>query len=136
MRIMSTIIVALSLVGAASAGSAQSDLDKALADGASIMTSDEIAALLVGSTVTARAGEKMFTFQYGTDNVLSGEMAGGGWSDSGYYGITDGDRVCLSMTPDKGRLRCLTLIRDGEGAKKYSAAGKMTFELLKIEPAS
>ena len=75
----------------------------------------------------------MFRFHYGADNVLSGILVGGGWSDSGYYGISDEDRVCLSITKDRGRLRCVTLLeKDGE-VRKYDAGGALSFELLEIE---
>jgi hypothetical protein len=72
-------------------------------------------------------------FYYSDDNVLSGKLIGGDWSDTGYYGITDDDRVCLSITKDKGRLRCLTLLKWDGSVKKYDTNGNMTFELLGFE---
>ena len=119
-------------VGLADA-SAESDEDKARAAGAKALSAEEIEALIVGNTVTAKAGGKVFVFHYSSDNVLSGELLGGGWSDSGYYGITDGNQVCLSMTKDKGRLRCLTLLKHDEVIRKYNARGQGTFEFVKIE---
>lgn len=112
---------------------AETALDQALSEGGTVLSSEEIADLIVGNVVTARSGEKMFRFHYSDQNVLSGEMIGGAWSDVGYYGITDGNQVCLSMSPDKGRLRCLTLVRGPDGVAKYDQAGKMTFELLEFE---
>ena len=101
--------------------------------GAQRLTSEEIADLLVGKTVTGKAGEKRFLFHYSEDNVLSGKLIGGDWSDTGYYGITDDDRVCLSMSKDKGRLRCLTLLRLDGAVRKYNVTGDMTFELLEFQ---
>jgi hypothetical protein len=109
-----------------------SDLDAALASGGTRLTADQIAEKIVGKTVSAALGEKRFLFYYSPDNVLTGQLVGGDWSDSGYYGITDDDRVCLSMTKDKGRLRCLTLVERGGVVVKYDTNGKATFELLEF----
>jgi hypothetical protein len=106
--------------------------EEAINSGAKQLTSEEIADLLVGKTVTAKSGEKKFYFYYSEDNVLSGKLIGGDWSDTGYYGITDDDRVCLSITKDKGRLRCLTLLRLNGSVRKYDVNGQMTFELLEF----
>lgn len=122
-------VLAGSTVGAA----AETAREKALDAGATQLTSDEIANLIVGKTVTAKSGEKKFLFYYSDDNVLSGKLIGGDWSDTGYYGITDDDRVCLSITKDKGRLRCLTLLKSDGSVKKYDVNGNMTFELLGFE---
>jgi len=118
--------VALSSAGAA----AETALEKALQGGAAQLTADQIAQRIVGKTVTAVAGDKRFLFYYSSDNVLIGKLIGGEWSDSGYYGITDDNRVCLSMSKDKGRLRCLTLLEQDGQVRKYNTAGKMAFELL------
>lgn len=112
---------------------AETALDQTLSEGGTVLGAQDIADLIVGKVVTARSGDKMFRFHYSDQNVLSGEMLGGVWSDVGYYRITDGDQVCLSMTSDKGRLRCLTLVRGPDGVAKYDQAGKMTFELLEFQ---
>lgn len=122
-------LAALTLASPVRAGT---DLEGALANGGTRLTSDQIAQRLVGHTVTARLGEKRFLFYYSADNVLTGEMIGGDWSDTGYYGITDDDRVCVSITKDKGRLRCLTVVEQDGTLRKYNTAGKATFELLEF----
>lgn len=121
------------LAGLTVSAAAETAREKALNAGATQLTSDEIANLIVGKTVTAKSGEKKFLFYYSDDNVLSGKLIGGDWSDTGYYGITDDDRVCLSITKDKGRLRCLTLLKWDGSVKKYDTNGNMTFELLEFE---
>lgn len=127
-------LAALALMASAHAATAGSELTKALDAGADRLTAEQIESLLVGNTVTARAGEKRFRFYYSPDNVISGTMIGGDWSDRGYYGVTDTDQVCVSISKDQGRLRCLTLLRHDDGiVRKYSADGKMTFELLDFE---
>lgn len=124
-------LVLMTLTHGAMAGS---DLEKALDAGATRLTADEIAELLVGNTVRARSGDKEFLFHYATDNVISGKLIGGDWSDQGYYGIADTDQVCLSISKDQGRLRCITLSRHADGVvRKYNAQGEMTFELLDFE---
>jgi hypothetical protein len=123
---MAFAVLAVSSVGAA----AETAREKVVNAGATKVTSEEIADLIVGKTVTAVSGKKRFLFHYSADNVLSGKLIGGGWSDTGYYGITDDDRVCLSVSKDKGRLRCLTLLRLNGTVRKYNANGDMTFELL------
>ncbi len=121
------------LAGSAVGAAVETAREKALDAGATQLTSDEIANLIVGKTVTAKSGEKRFLFYYSDDNVLSGKLIGGDWSDTGYYGITDDDRVCLSITKDKGRLRCLTVLKSDGSVKKYDVNGNMTFELLGFE---
>ena len=112
---------------------AETELQTAIKAGATQLTSEEIETLLVGNTVKAKSGQKVFFFHYSKTNVLSGKLDGGGWSGAGYYGITDNDRVCLSMAKDKGRLRCLTLMKLEGEVKKYNVDGKMTFELLEFQ---
>ena len=125
-------LTALLVVAAPQAVFAETERQTAIKAGASQLTSEEIEALIVGKTVKAKSGEKIFYFHYSEDNVLSGKLEGGGWSGAGYYGITDDDRVCLSMAKDKGRLRCLTLMKLEGEVKKYNVDGKMTFELLEF----
>ncbi|MCL7941957.1 hypothetical protein M8009_16825 [Halomonas sp. ATCH28] len=126
-----TLLVSV-LVATAGTASA-SEQEVALQAGATQLTSDEIAELIVSKTVTAKSGDNRFLFHYSEDNVLSGKMIDGDWSDTGYYGITDDDRVCLSMTNDQGRLRCLTLLKAEDTVKKYNSDGDMTFELLEFQ---
>lgn len=136
MRLKATLIgtLALAILAMSALGAvAQTAKEKAIDAGATQLTSDQIADLLVGKTVTARSGGKRFLFHYSEDNVLSGKLIGGGWSGTGYYGITDDDRVCLSMAKDKGRLRCLTLLSSNGAVKKYNVNGDMTFELLAFQ---
>ncbi|RMD65184.1 MAG: hypothetical protein D6826_00705 [Alphaproteobacteria bacterium] len=130
---LSGILVFAALAASPIGAAAETAMQKALEAGARQLSADEIAHLLVGKTVTARSGDKRFLFYYGTDNVLSGKLIGGDWSDTGYYGITDDDRVCLSITKDKGRLRCVTLLILDGAVKKYDVNGKMTFELLDFQ---
>lgn len=128
-----TLIGALALaalVVSAAGATAQTAREKAINAGAKQLSASEIADLVVGKTVTARSGKKRFLFHYSNDNVLSAKLIGGGWSGSGYYGITDDNRVCVSMSKDKGRLRCLTLLSLNGTVRKYNVSGEVAFELL------
>ena len=131
-KMMTGLVVGVIMLVFATAAQAGSDLKAALKSGAVRLTSEQIAKQIVGKTVTVALGKKRFLFHYSKDNVLSGRLIGGNWSDSGYYGITDDNRVCLSMTKDKGRLRCMTLLKQNGTIRKYNTAGKATFTLLEF----
>ena len=110
----------------------ESAMEKAITGGARQLNADDIAGLIVGKAVTATLGEKQFSFYYSQDNILSGKLIGGDWADQGYYGITDDHRVCLSMTKDKGRLRCMSLVVMNGAVTKYNSAGEATFRLIEF----
>ena len=139
MKIKSIAIAGVTLISLMATSQfvlAESALQAAVKSGATQLTSEEIEVLLVGNTVDAKSGDKAFYFYYSEGNNLHGQLKGGGWSDTGYYGITDDDRICLSMTKDKGRLRCLTLMKLNGDVKKYDVDGKLTFELLEFQPGN
>lgn len=129
-----TVLTAISL--ASGAASEETELDTAIKNGGERLTSEQIAELIVDNVVTARSGEKMFRFYYNPDNVVDGELTNGGWQGSGAFAITDTDNVCVSMAADKGRYRCLIVVRNGDAVHKFKSKGKMTFELLKVEPST
>ncbi len=124
-KTLQPIFAALALLVAqpADAGSA---LETALAEGATQLDADAIAARFAGKTVTfaTPAGDKRFLIYYGEGNEMAGRMVGGNWADEGFYGITDGDRICLSWNrSDKPRLRCMTVVLEGGEVRKYGADG-------------
>lgn len=124
--------VAITLLMLPVSAPAETALERALSGGQGL-SAEEIAARIVDHTITARSGDRTFVFYYGADNELTGRMIGGGWNDTGYYGITDDDQVCLSMTPDEGRLRCMRLVSRGDVIQKFDTSGELTFELLSFE---
>ncbi|WP_171212507.1 hypothetical protein [Ruegeria sp. HKCCA5426] len=126
--------VAVVLVGGSAA--AQTELEAALGNGAERLKADQIAELLIGHTVTATSGEKTFRFFYDANNVVSGELTNGGWNGAGAFAITDTDKVCVSMAADKGRYRCMTVLRVGDSVQKFNSDGKKTFELHSFEPST
>lgn len=136
MKRLNTLPMVAAMALMANAAVAGTELETAMETGGERLTADQIAELLVGNTVTAKSGDKMFHFYYHPDNVLSGELVNGGWKGTGAFAITDSDQVCVSMAADKGRYRCLTVVRSGEAIQKFNAEGKMTFELLSFEPST
>ncbi|MEM1350696.1 MAG: hypothetical protein AAGF27_00035 [Pseudomonadota bacterium] len=130
--------VLLAVITACTSGVAvaQTELEAALANGGEILNADQIAELLVGNSVTAMSGEKIFRFYYDPTNAVSGELTNGGWKGSGAFAITDMDQVCVSMAADNGRYRCLTVVRDGDLVQKFDVDGRKTFQLLKVEPST
>lgn len=131
-NLLNNLVLALLVMSAAGAVAA-TEKQEAIGAGARELTSDQIADRIVDKTVTARLGDKRFKFHYSEDNVLSGEMINGDWSDTGYYGIADNDRVCLSMSSDEGRLRCVSVLEVDGRLVKYNSAGEKTFELLEFQ---
>jgi len=126
--------VAFAFVGnSAMAGTA---LETAVANGGEVLDADSIAELIIGKAVTAKSGDKTFRFYYDPSNVVHGELTNGGWQGSGAFAITDNGQVCVSMAADKGRYRCLTLVRTYNGVQKFNIDGKMTFKLSNIVPST
>ncbi|SDZ60759.1 hypothetical protein SAMN05444004_1317 [Jannaschia faecimaris] len=130
----SSFAAAIALIG--SATFAGTELETALNNGGERLTADQISELLIGNTVTAISGDKTFRFFYDPSNVVTGELTNGGWEGTGSFAITDADNICVSMAADKGRFRCLTVVRDGEILRKFDKNGKMTFELVDFEPST
>lgn len=133
---LKTWSIATAFVLSGSAAFAETDLETAINNGGEMLKANQIAELIVGKVVTAKAGKKTFRFFYDPSNALDGELTNGGWKGSGAFAITDSDQVCVSMAADKGRYRCLTVVRTGETVQKFSVDGAMTFELLGFEPSS
>lgn len=115
---------------------AESEMRQALNDGAKRLTSDEIAARFVGHTLTwvSADGSKKALIHYGEDNTVAGRLVGGDWTGSGFYGVANDDRICLSWDKrDKGRLRCLyVLVVDGT-VRKYRADGSLSGDIVAFE---
>ena len=135
MKRLNTAIMAVAMVLGGGVAAAQTELEAALSGGGELLEADQIAALLIGHRVKATSGEKTFNFYYKADNVLTGELTNGGWKGEGAFAITDTDQVCVSMAADKGRYRCLTVLRVGDVVQKFNSEGKKTFELSSFEPA-
>lgn len=134
MSLIATLAVVL-LGSASFINAAESAMEEALANGAQQLTADEIAERVAGKTVTYRlADEREVLVHYGADNAASGRMVDGDWSDTGYYGITDGDRICISWSEsDEGRLRCFRVLVVNDVVKKFMPDGSFAMDAMKFE---
>ncbi len=139
MNFKSSLIGTLTIVAlfASSFGAAaESAKEKALSEGAKQLTSNEIAERFAGKTVTfvSASGDKKVLVYYDHDNNIAGKKVGGGWSDTGFYGVADDDSICLSwIGRDKHRLRCLdVLVVDGI-VHKFRADGSLSGSIVKFE---
>jgi len=126
LRNVTAVLVA---AGLASTGTAAgSGKDEALREGARQLAADEIAEQFVGRTGTwvSPSGDKKIMIYYGRNNDLRGEMVGGDWSGTGYYAVTNTDRICVSWDgADTGRLRCLDVLIEDGTVEKYNADGSL-----------
>ncbi|WP_290649652.1 hypothetical protein [Aquisalimonas sp.] len=137
MNIKMSLIGTLAIVLLASASfstAAGSEMKEALNNGAQQLTADAIAERVTGKTVTYRlADEREVLVHYGADNAASGRMVDADWSDTGYYGITNGDRICISWSEsDKGRLRCFSVLLVNV-VKKFMPDGSFAMDAVKFE---
>lgn len=133
---MKSLMAAVVFVLIGHSAMAGTELETAVENGGEVLDANGIAELIIGKVVTAKKGEKTFRFYYDPSNVLHGELTNGGWQGSGAFAITDNDQVCVSMAADKGRYRCLTVVRTGNTVQKFNIDGNLTFELLGIEPST
>jgi hypothetical protein len=128
--------VAALIAALAPASAGQTEMEQALAQGADQLTSDEIARTLVGKSVkfVAASNDQEVWVHYGADNVVTGELIGGDWSGTGFYGVADDDQVCLSWQGrDEGRLRCLYLLEIDGTPHKFRADGSRAGALVRLE---
>ena len=129
-----TVLVATIMLAALTAtftATAATPKETALLDGARALTAEEIAERYVGKTVTFRRGDKQFLVYYGADNTVAGELIGGGWSDTGYYGITNANTICLSWaSSDEGRLGCYDVLDLDGVVHKFNPDGSLAGNVL------
>jgi hypothetical protein len=133
MNLKVTLIGALAFVALAASSfgaAAETAEEKALSAGAKQLTSDQIAERFVGRT----GRDKKFLIYYSEDNEVAGKMIGGNWSDTGFYGITDNNTICLAWNGrDKPRLRCMHVLLVDGVVKKFTADGSLSGSIVKFE---
>jgi hypothetical protein len=133
---MKLLMAAVAFVLVGHSTMAGTELETAVENGGEVLDANGIADLLIGKVVTAKSGDKTFRFYYDPSNGLHGELTNGNWQGSGAFAITDNNQVCVSMAADKGRYRCLTVVRTGDKVQKFNVDGKMTFEVLDTKPST
>lgn len=114
------------LLGACAA-SADTTLQAALDGDAERLAADGIAERFVGRTGTwvSADGTREIEIFCGEDNALSASPVDGDKQMSGFYGITDTDRMCISWNGGNGRLRCLDVVESDGTIAKYNANGSL-----------
>lgn len=131
MTLKTTIVgtfAALTLMASSGLATAGSALEQALADGAKRLTAEQIAERFVGKTGTwvSASGDRKMLIYYGKDNDLHATPVGGDGKATGYYGITNTDRICVSWEGrDEGRLRCLDVLLVDGTVTKFNADGSL-----------
>ena len=126
------LVAGLAMAGVATAAQAGSDLDKALEAGAERLTSDEIAELLTGKTVTfvSESGDESLVY-YGENNETVGKK--GDWSGTGFHAVTDRDEICLGWEgADLPRLRCMDVLLIDGVVHKYKADGSLSGRIVEF----
>lgn len=133
MKPLSVVMGILFTASLASAASAETQMEKALADGAKRMTADEIAERLAGKTVTferAASGDQFYVFYDGTNGTLI-KKVGTDKVMEGFYAFSLADHVCVGLKGDQPiRLRCVNvLLVDGE-MQKYELDGSLRGRII------
>jgi hypothetical protein len=117
--------LALSLT--AHSASADNTLQSALDGDAEQLVANEIAERFVGQTGTWVSGDgaRKIEIFYGEDNALFASPVDEAKQRSGFYGITDTDRICISWDGGNDRLRCLDVVESDGTVAKYNANGSL-----------
>lgn len=116
------VLIGLPLaIGLASTAAAETDMQKALADGAQRMTADEIAERLADKTVTferAGSGDRWFVYYDGANGTRI-QKVGSDKVSEGFYAVSSADHVCFGFKGGEPmRLRCVNvLLVDGQMSK-------------------
>ncbi|MBB3190709.1 hypothetical protein [Halomonas cerina] len=124
------------LAGTSLSASAETEMEKALNNGAQQLTADEIAEQFVGKTGiwVSASGDRKMRIHYSEDNVLTGKQVKGEWSGSGYYGVANDDSICVSWDHvDEGRLRCLEVLVVDDVVTKFNVDGSLNGSYEKFE---
>ncbi len=128
MRIIPALIGMLATAWLATAAMAETQMEKALAQGAKRMTADQIASRLAGKTVTfelASSGARFLVYYDGANGTLL-KKVGGDRVMEGFYAVSLADHVCLGMKGGKPiHLRCVNvLLVDGQ-MHKFELDGRL-----------
>ena len=128
MKSFPAVIGTLALAGIATAAHAETDMEKALAEGATRMTSDQIAERLAGKTVTfenASSGALALVYYDGSNGTLI-KPEGADEAVEGFYATTLSDHICLGLSGDEPmRLRCVNVLLIDGTMHKFEMDGSL-----------
>ena len=129
------LATALALAGLTTAAQAETELEKALANGATRMTSDQIAERFTGKTVTFvshKTGDKFHVY-YGKDNDIAGGKIGGDKSNVGFHAVNDRNQMCLGWVGrDLPRVRCMDVLLIDGVVHKFRADGGLSGKIIEF----
>jgi hypothetical protein len=135
-KILTGSLAGLILAGVAGTAQAGSDLEKALANGATRLSSDEISERFKGKTVTFvsdKTGAKYLVY-YGPGNELAGGKMGGDTSNTGFQAVNDRDQMCLGWEGrDLPRMRCMDVVLIDGVVHKFRADGNLSGQIVAFE---
>ena len=128
-KTLNALFAGLAFAGIASSAMAESALEKALANGAVRLTSEQIADRFFGKTVTfvaSKSGDKYLLY-YGPDNKIIGGKMGSPKRGSGFVAVNDRDQICLGWKgKDLPRIRCIDIVLIDGVVHKYRADGSLS----------
>lgn len=128
MKPLPALIGMLATAGLATAALADTQMEKALADGAKRMTADEIAERLAGKTVTfenASSGDKFLVFYDGANGTLL-KKVGSDTVSEGFYAVSLADHICVgAKTNEPIRLRCVNVLLIDGKMHKFELDGSL-----------
>ena len=130
-------VLAAGLIAAtyASSALAGSEFEKALADGAQKLTSDQLQERLTGKTVTfvAAGSGDQFLVYYGENNDSASRKVGGDKSATGFHAFTDRDQICIGWEGrDLPRLRCVDVLLIDGTMYKFKVDGSLSGHITEL----
>ena len=134
-KMLTGLVAGITMLGFAAGAQAVSDLEKAVNEGATRLTSDEIAERFTGKTVTFvsdKTGDK-FHLYYGTHNDVAGGKIGGDQSNEGFHAVNDRNQMCLGWKgSDLPRVRCLDVLLIDGVVHQFGPDGRLSGKIIEF----
>lgn len=134
MKLLPALSGILVSAGLATAAVAESDMERALTNGAKTMTADEIAERLAGKTVTferASTGDKVLVY-YDKANGMLIKKVGSDDVFEGFYAVSLANHVCFGAKGNKPiRLRCVNVLLINDLMHKFELDGSLRGRVVK-----
>ena len=125
---ISARIAAIAFALLAASPAAASELEDALANGATKLNADEITSRLSDKTVTfenLKSGAKVLIYYDGQNGMVL-QPVGSDKTLKGFYATDLSDHVCIGIEGDKPlRLRCMTVLLIEDVMYKYELDGSL-----------
>ena len=136
---MRAAAAAVLAAGTAVAAPAQTDMEKALANGAVRMTGDQIAERLADTTVVfenSASGARTLVYYDGENGTVLKPVGSNG-SIKGFYAVDLADHVCLGVHGDGPmRLRCVNVLLVDGTMHKFELDGSLRGRVIEEAPGN